>query len=258
MYHFLFSLFIMRNLFLLSLSCIFLISTAFAQNPATPYAVQFAAYNQPVPLSHFDAFEDAEVYPITVYSGVMIKYFSKNYTDKDKAMTLVNRAKAAGFPHATLIDMNLYQDRLSNCCSAPDGTISIQNIFFDFDRSDLRSTSKRELKDAVDILTTHPGYTIEVRAHTDAKGSNEYNTALSARRRDAAIAYLKSLGIASGRIQSSIHGEVEPVAINETNAGTDSPEGRQFNRRVELIIRDPQGTIKAADQDFVPRSLRTN
>ncbi|MEZ4686368.1 MAG: hypothetical protein R3B47_09955 [Bacteroidia bacterium] len=74
--------------------------------------------------------------------------------------------------------------------------------------------------------------------------------ALSGRRRDAAVNYLKAKGISIGRITTSIHGEKDPVAINETRTGEDSPEGRQYNRRVELIIRDPSGGVKAADTDF--------
>ena len=227
-----------------------------AQNPPTPYAVQLAAFNEPVSLDYFEGFEDEEIYFLSVYGGTMFKYFTKNYTDKSKAMALVEKAKKAGHANAILVDMNAYRAAAANCCKAPDNAISITNIFYDFDKSALRPASKTVLNTAVSILKENPGYTIEVRAHTDAKGNDDYNLALSGRRRDAAVNYLKAKGISSAKITTSIHGENSPVAINETSAGTDSPEGRQFNRRVELIIRDPQGTVKAADLDFVPRELK--
>lgn len=243
----------MRNSILMLLIVV-ISSLSFAQNPPTPYAVQLAAFNEPVSTDYFEGFEG--VYFISVYGGTMFKYFTKNYLSKDQAMAVVEKAKKAGHANATLVDMNMYAKRSQNCCNAQGNTVSVNNIFFDFDRSDLRQASKLELDNVVGILKKTPGYTVEVRAHTDAKGSNDYNQALSARRRDAAVAYLKSRGISSGRITATIHGENDPAAINQTPGGEDSPEGRQYNRRVELIVRDPQGGVKAADTDFVPANLK--
>lgn len=225
-----------------------------AQNPPPNYAVQLAAFNSPVSPAYFEEFEG--VYFISIYGGTMYKYFTKDYTNKGEAMAVLQKAKEAGHVNAKLVDMDAYRVQSMNCCDAPGETVSIKNIFFDFDRSDLRQASKTELENVIKILKSNPAFTVEVRAHTDAKGSDTYNMGLSGRRRDAAVNYLQKRGISIGRITTSTHGEKDPVAINQTKTGDDSPEGRQYNRRVELIIRDPAGSVKAADTDFVPAELK--
>ncbi|MFK7969456.1 MAG: OmpA family protein [Bacteroidia bacterium] len=243
----------MRNSILTLLLCLLILPLA-GQNPPTTYAVQLAAFNEPVSKDYFEGFEG--VYFVSIYGGTMYKYFTEDCKSKNEAMQLAEKARKAGHANAKIINMDAYRAGSSNCCKAPDGTVSINNIFFDFDKSNLRTASVRELDNAIMVLNQNPGFTIEVRAHTDAKGTNEYNDALSARRRDAAIEYLKAKGIAASRIKASIHGENDPVAINQTQNGEDSPAGRQYNRRVELIIRDPKGAVKAADTDFVPDNLK--
>jgi outer membrane protein OmpA-like peptidoglycan-associated protein len=224
------------------------------QDSPSAYAVQLAAFNGPVSPDYFEDFDG--VYFLSVYGGTMYKYFTKDYTSKDEAMQVAQKAKQAGHANAKVVNMTEYRAKSINCCDAPGETVSVKNIFFDFDRSDLRSASKTELDNVVEILRKNPAYTVEVRAHTDAKGSDAYNMSLSGRRRDAAVRYLRAKNISEGRITTSTHGEKDPVAINETKAGDDSPEGRQYNRRVELIIRDPSGSVKAADTDFVPSNLK--
>ena len=70
----------------------------------------------------------------------------------------------------------------------------------------------------------------EMSAHTDFKGSDEYNFTLSDDRARSVMEYILSKGIATSRIISQGYGETKPVATNETD------EGRQLNRRVEFKI----------------------
>ncbi len=73
-------------------------------------------------------------------------------------------------------------------------------------------------------------------AHTDSKGSDEYNYTLSDNRARSVREYILSKGIAAKRIISQGYGETKPVADNANPDGSDNPEGRQLNRRVEFKI----------------------
>ena len=77
---------------------------------------------------------------------------------------------------------------------------------------------------------------VEVIGHTDSKGSDLYNDKLSIERSNNAIKYLLDKGIESSRMIPKGLGEKEPVADNEKTDGSDNPEGRQLNRRVEFKI----------------------
>lgn len=83
-----------------------------------------------------------------------------------------------------------------------------------------------------------PG-SIEVSGHTDSKGSDQYNLDLSRARADSVIAYLVTRhGLEKPRFQASAAGEAQPVAPNTKPDGSDNPEGRQKNRRVEILMTE--------------------
>ena len=106
----------------------------------------------------------------------------------------------------------------------------LNNVFFDFDKFNLRPESYVELDRVVKFLNEYPNIEIEMSAHTDFKGSDEYNFTLSDNRARSVMEYILSKGIAKSRITSQGYGETKPVATNETD------EGRQLNRRVEFKI----------------------
>ncbi len=112
----------------------------------------------------------------------------------------------------------------------------LNNVFFDFDKYSLRSESFVELDRVVKFLNDYPNVEIEMSAHTDSKGSDEYNMTLSDNRAKSVREYILSKGIAATRIISKGYGETKPVAANANADGTDNPEGRQLNRRVEFTI----------------------
>jgi outer membrane protein OmpA-like peptidoglycan-associated protein/uncharacterized protein YegP (UPF0339 family) len=113
-------------------------------------------------------------------------------------------------------------------------------IFFDFNKADLRSASQTELEQMAAILKKNPDYVAVLSAHTDSKGSDAYNDALSGRRATNAKQYLISKGIAAARIKTTMNGEKDPIAKNEVGS-KDTEQGRQYNRRVELYIQDKDG-----------------
>jgi OmpA-OmpF porin, OOP family len=106
----------------------------------------------------------------------------------------------------------------------------LNNVFFDFDKYSLRPESFVELDRVVGFLKEYPNIEIEMSAHTDSKGSDEYNFTLSDNRAKSVREYILSKGITASRIISQGYGETKPVATNDT------ADGRQLNRRVEFKI----------------------
>ena len=107
-------------------------------------------------------------------------------------------------------------------------------VLFDFDRSEIRPDAAKVLDALAAALGKIPVRTLEVRGHTDAKGSEDYNQALSMRRASAVSAALRDRG--AGGATAKGYGESQPVAPNELG-GRDNPAGRQLNRRVEIFVR---------------------
>ncbi|MBD9537529.1 OmpA family protein [Stenotrophomonas sp. STM01] len=120
---------------------------------------------------------------------------------------------------------------------APCGFVITLNdqVLFDFDKADIRPDAGKVLDTLATALGTVQASSLEVRGHTDAKGSDDYNQDLSERRARSVVAALQQRGAAAG---ASAHGygETQPVAPNEIN-GKDNPGGRQLNRRVEIFVR---------------------
>ena len=114
--------------------------------------------------------------------------------------------------------------------------VRLNNVFFDFDKWDLRPESFMELNRVVKLLNENPAIVIEMGAHTDSRGSDEYNITLSHNRAKSVMDYILAKGIAPERISSKGYGETVPVAPNANADGSDNPEGRQLNRRVEFKI----------------------
>ncbi len=112
--------------------------------------------------------------------------------------------------------------------------VSLSDVLFDFNKASLKPGAREKLSKLAGILIAYPGnYHIEIEGHTDSIGTPEYNRKLSEDRADSVRYYLTQTGIAADRITGTRGlGEMQPVATNDT------PEGRQMNRRVEIIITD--------------------
>ncbi len=110
------------------------------------------------------------------------------------------------------------------------------NIYYSFNKSNIRQGAADTLEMVLATLNENPEMVVEVRGHTDAIGSDQYNMNLSDKRSKAAISYLTKKGIAKNRLQPKSFGEGEPAADNEKTDGSDNPEGRALNRRVEFKI----------------------
>ena len=112
--------------------------------------------------------------------------------------------------------------------------VSLSDVLFDFNQATLKPGAKEKLSKLAGILLAYPDrYRMEIEGHTDAIGSDQYNLKLSETRAFSVRDYLVQAGIESNRIVAVRgFGKTRPVTTNDTS------EGRQMNRRVELIIAD--------------------
>ncbi len=109
-------------------------------------------------------------------------------------------------------------------------TAVLNNIFFDYDKYELKDESYAELQKLVEFMNKNPDISIELSGHTDDRGSAEYNQTLSDQRAKAVYDYLINKGISSERLTYKGYGFDKPVADNATEAG------RAKNRRTEFKI----------------------
>ena len=108
--------------------------------------------------------------------------------------------------------------------------VVLNNVFFETGKAVLSPDSKVELQKAVELLRTNRTMVIEVGGHTDNVGNPDLNMKLSHNRALAVREFLVNAGIKADRVSAKGYGQTNPVASNDT------PEGRQTNRRTEIII----------------------
>ena len=109
------------------------------------------------------------------------------------------------------------------------------NIYYDFDESAIRPSAARELDQLVEIMKNNPTLNIELSSHTDARGDNPYNQALSQRRAESAVEYIKQRGIAADRITARGYGETR--LVNDCTDGVECTEAQhQANRRTAFTV----------------------
>jgi outer membrane protein OmpA-like peptidoglycan-associated protein/tetratricopeptide (TPR) repeat protein len=113
-------------------------------------------------------------------------------------------------------------------------TVQIENIYYDFDKYDIRNDANPQLDNVVQVLKENP-ILIELGSHTDSRGSAKYNQKLSQKRAEAVVRYIVSKGIGSDRITAKGYGESK--LINKCTDGvTCTDEEQQANRRTEFKV----------------------
>lgn len=113
------------------------------------------------------------------------------------------------------------------------------DLLFDFDKADLRREADPVLETLVaQVQARLPGGRFRIEGHTDGKGMDRYNDSLSNRRAKSVQAWLTGKGrVPAARIVTTGLGKRRPVAPNTRPDGSDDPEGRQKNRRVEIVVQ---------------------
>jgi outer membrane protein OmpA-like peptidoglycan-associated protein len=108
--------------------------------------------------------------------------------------------------------------------------VNMSDVLFDTGSYTLKPGAREKLAKISGILLAHPGLVLQIEGHTDSVGSDQYNQQLSDHRAGSVQEFLVQQGVAAGSVTAIGFGKMEPVATNDTS------EGRQLNRRVELVV----------------------
>ena len=109
---------------------------------------------------------------------------------------------------------------------------NIQNIYFEFDKFDIRDDAKPVLKELAAMLSKNTKARLVIEGHCDERGTGEYNLALGEKRAGSTKTYLNSLGIPSGRIETISYGKEKPVCSEGTE------ECWAKNRRAHFVLNE--------------------
>jgi peptidoglycan-associated lipoprotein len=107
----------------------------------------------------------------------------------------------------------------------------LKEVYFEFDSYDLRADARATLKANADWLRDNPSVAVDIEGHCDERGTNDYNMALGAKRAQAAMDYLTTLGVASSRLSTTSYGEELLVCEEHTE------ECWAKNRRDRFVIQ---------------------
>jgi peptidoglycan-associated lipoprotein len=111
----------------------------------------------------------------------------------------------------------------------PGSSGPLKEIYFDYDRYDVRADAREALKTNAEWLKSNPQVRVQIEGHADERGTNEYNLALGAKRAQAAKDYLVTLGIVESRLTTISYGEEVPVCKEQTE------DCWQKNRRARFV-----------------------
>jgi outer membrane protein OmpA-like peptidoglycan-associated protein len=112
------------------------------------------------------------------------------------------------------------------------------DVLFDFDKADILPKAQEALNQVAGVIREKAEGVVQIEGHTDSKGSDAYNQKLSERRANAVKDWLVSKGgLKNVNFATRGFGAKKPVAANTKPNGSDDPEGRQKNRRVEIVVK---------------------
>lgn len=154
----------------------------------------------------------------------------QDYTTKEVSVTIGKLTGKTSLPIA--LDKSICQvtigDDLGKC-------FGIKMIYFDLDKSNIRTEAALDLEKILDVLNSNPTMKLDIRSHTDSRASHQYNEALSDRRAKSTINWLIKNGISKNRLTGKGYGETQ--LVNGCSDGVQcTEEEHQMNRRSEFII----------------------
>ncbi len=162
--------------------------------------------------------------PNTEYYVYAVK---DNYYSNEKVISTMGIDQSVG--HTTLQD-TIYMKKLQ-----VGEVYKIENIYYDYDKANIREDAKPSLNRLLDLLAQYPQMKIQVNSHTDCRGSDSYNMNLSKARANSVIKYLQQRGIAKNRLLYKGYGETMPKESCD-NCDACSETQHQANRRTEFQI----------------------
>jgi outer membrane protein OmpA-like peptidoglycan-associated protein len=112
------------------------------------------------------------------------------------------------------------------------------DVMFDFDKATIKKDAEPSLRNLATVLKANPGAAVAIEGHTDSKGADAYNQTLSEQRAASVKQWLVSNAQVNGaKITTRGWGKSKPITYNAKPDGSDDPEGRAKNRRVQVIVR---------------------
>lgn len=146
---------------------------------------------------------------------------------------------------STMEDANYWVEFILPSISKPS---VVENIFYDYDKADLRPESKTALNELIAVLHDNPNVTIEMASHTDRWGSDAYNINLSERRAKSVVDYLVENGISRDRLQPHGYGKSRPKTVTKRIARL-YPQFKEGDILTEEFIKTlSEEDQQAADQ----------
>lgn len=126
-------------------------------------------------------------------------------------------------------------------------TIEIGNVYFDFDKYNIKSEYEGLLNKLADYMAENPGAKIEIGGHADYTGTDEYNYLLSGRRAMSVKNYLVDKGVKQDKVEVVKYGESKPIASNSRSSL------RKYNRRVDfkVLIQGSDSYLKVAKENII-------
>jgi outer membrane protein OmpA-like peptidoglycan-associated protein len=165
------------------------------------------------------------------------------YTDPDSPVTDAAARQALG--HAQIIAIagvtsgiqGVLQDLGAKVVGQEVRIDLAADVLFNFDQYTLLPKASDTLRKVGQVAASYPSSPIQIEGHTDGKGTHPYNMKLSENRAGSVKAWLvQNASVAGSRISTRGWGETKPIAPNKKPDGSDDPEGRQKNRRVEIVL----------------------
>ena len=160
--------------------------------------------------------------------------------DRNKAYNLYgfkknNFSRKVGVSTINLKESKTFEVVLELEEAKPDVPIVLQNIYYDYNKWNIRKDAEPELNNLYKFMSDNDKLRIELSSHTDSRGTHDYNYGLSRKRAESVVNYLIGKGIAADRFQFIGHGETK--LINECKDGVQcSEEKHQQNRRTEFKL----------------------
>mgnify|MGYP000138117078 CR=1 FL=1 len=177
------------------------------------------------------------------------------HVEKDGFTRGVSKISTVGKTTTQKVDVNVKITPITeNIINEPireGSVIVLENIYYDFNKSAIRKGAARELDGLVELMKLYPSMEIEMVAHTDARGTENYNLDLSLKRAESAREYIVRTGISEDRIKAFGYGESQ--LRNSCFDGTNcTDEEHQFNRRTEVKVTRINEPVKVQYQEGNP------
>tara|TARA_R110000868_G_scaffold365819_1_gene628724 strand:+ start:5403 stop:7340 length:1938 start_codon:yes stop_codon:yes gene_type:complete len=170
--------------------------------------------------------------PVECGKRYSVRAAKEDYSTKEQIITILKENGKTHLPFALekATCKVAVGDDLGKC-------FGIKMIYFDFDKSDIRIEAALDLEKILDVMDQYPKMKLDIRSHTDSRGSSKYNEALSDRRAKSTINWLIKNGVNKNRLIGKGYGENQ--LVNQCSDGVDcTEEEHQLNRRSEFIVTE--------------------